>query len=745
MNITESTESRKLAAVMFTDIEGYTTMFHQDESNALNQIDLHRKDIENITSKHFGQIIQFYGDGSLVIFDSVVDAVKSAIEIQAVSTTQNLPVRIGIHLGDLIIKEGNVFGDVVNLTSRLQTIGVPGSIIVTRKIIDEVSNHPEITSERLGHYELKNVTEPLEVYAITGPGLNVPAKPIDQKKRSTWLIPFVFLLLALGGWYVFDQKAKNNLEESVRDEKIAVPPFENFTAEASFNPVAQMAAHWITTELIELAEANVVSYPSSSFYTNTAEASMPLEPHFGKQTGAVNIIRGAFSLTGQKKDSLVFWATIINSRTREPLPIEFDKAYCGADDPLTCIKQMSNQIKGFWRSKSDKVLSPPNYNAYKEYLLARNTWDGINDSIPEAHLREAIRLDPNFLDAYFLLLDMFYNQRLPEEASDTLLSMRNKFTDLTPRQENYLRYHEEDVKGRRVEAFKLFMNEYAIDPKDIFVNTSGMVMAQTYLNDPDRVIAFHEEINIDSMDLNTCPYCLERVMLVMQAYIAKGEIQKATAMAEKLKLHAIKRDDYHRLVEWYMFVGDTSSIENLLKRLSTTKLDRDYRYLAFVAGRQAALQGKIDLRNYYADRAITLYNGETSRALARAYMLKEDFERAKSVFREVLKKDSTDVRVYGDLGVVYARLGDRINAEAMITKLEEMKQPFDYGETTYMQGKIKAALNEKDEALRLLSRSIDEGMQFFNSVSFDGDPDLSNLHEHEEYKKIINRNRQLAN
>lgn len=269
-----------------------------------------------------------------------------------------------------------------------------------------------------------------------------------------------------------------------------------------------MTAHRITTELIELADANVVSYPSSLFYTNISEASMPLNIHFATQTGAVNIIKGAFSYTGSKQDSFVFWASIINTRTNEPLPIEFSKAYCGVEDPLACIRQMSNEIKGFWKSKGDKVLSPPNYNAYGAYLLARNSWDGLQDSIPEAHLRKSIALDPNFLDAYFLLADLFFNQGNHAEVSDTLQSLRKRFTNLTARQENYLLFLEEDLKGRRVKAYEYFMKEYAIDPKDIFVKTSAMVFAQTYLNDPLRVLALHKEIDIDSLDLTSCYYCL---------------------------------------------------------------------------------------------------------------------------------------------------------------------------------------------------------------------------------------------
>lgn len=741
----EQIETRKLAAVMFTDIEGYTSMFHDNETVAMGHIEQHRRTIQDITASHKGEVIQYYGDGSLIIFDSVINAVKSAIRIQEISKEQHLPVRIGIHLGDIVVKDGSIFGDVVNLAARLQEVGVPGSIVVSRKIFDELSNHPEISTSRLGLYELKNVQDRLELYAVTGPGLSIPPKPreVKRKKKIPVVLYIGFIAVAFLAWYIFRTISERRMHSAVRVEKIAVPPFENFTTLADYNPVSQMAAHWITTELVELADANVVSYPSSAFYTNTAEASMTIQKQFAKQTGAVNIIKGAFSLTGVKKDSLVFWASIFNMQTNEPLPIEFDKAYCDADDPLTCIRIMSNSIKGFWKSKNDKVLSPPTYDAYKAYMQARNTWDGLNDSVPEAYLREAIRLDPNFLDAYFLLLDLFYNRRNPKEAIDTLRSMRAKFTDLTPRQENYMLYHEEDLKGRRVQAFKHFLHEYAIDPKDIFVNTSGMVMALNYLNDPELVIEFHKEIDIDSLDLNTCAYCLERVMILLQAYTSTGRMDKAAEMADKLKLHAIKRDDFHRLVEWYIISGDTASVNQMLTKLKNVRLDRDYRYLAFVAGRQAQLKGDISLRNYYANMAIELYGKEPSRALARSYYLKDDLQNAKQIYFQVLKEDSTDIRVWGEIGLIYAREKNKQRAEAIIDKLEKMKGPFDYGETTYMQGRIKANLGDHTEAIRYLNKSLDEGQLFFNSVTFNGDPDLMVLNSEKNYQALLTRNRQF--
>jgi class 3 adenylate cyclase/tetratricopeptide (TPR) repeat protein len=737
----ETGEIRKLAAVMFTDIEGYTSMFHNNEVETLEKIHLHRDDISGVLRNHNGQLIQFYGDGSLTIFDSVVDAVRSAIEIQAITVKQNLPVRIGIHLGDIVVKGENIYGDVVNVASRIQGVGIPGSIVVSKKITDELANHPEIGFIRLGSYPLKNVEGLQDLYAITGENLSLPPKLIAQRRQKSRLLPFLMIVLMVVAaiWYVSRPDFFLKEDSSLLEEKIAVPPFENFTTDDAFNAVSQMAAHWITTELIELADANVVSYPSSAFYTNTSEASMPLKSGFARQTGAVNIIRGAFGFTGADKDSLVFWASIISTKTGEPLQVEFDKAYCDAVDPLTCIRQMSNEIKGYWKSKNDKVLSPPNYNAYKEYLLARETWDGPDDSIPEHHLRESIRLDPHFLDAYFLLMDHFYNQRNPQEAWDTLRSMQAKFTDLTPRQENYMMYLEEDLKGRRLSAFNHFMKEYAIDPKDIFVNTSAMVMAQIYLNDPDKVLLFFNEIDIDSLDLQECFYCLERVMLALQAYLLKGEEEKAKQMAEKVKMYAVKRDDYHRLVEWYIATNDTASVNSLLENLSTQDLDRDYRYLSFVAGRQAMLQGNIPLRNYYADMAIRLYGKGPTRNLARAYYLKDQLETSEKIYLELLKSDSSDARLYAELGLIYAKRREIAKAESMLRKIDQLKQPFDYGETPYMKGRIKAHLGDTRAAVQLLTQALDEGQLFFNSVTFDGDPDLLILKDDTNYRALVNR------
>src|SRR6187551_269335 len=169
-------EIRKLAAVMFTDIEGYTAFVQKDETAALRKVATHRKHLEQFTAEYNGKVIAFYGDGSLSIYDSALDAVQCGIAMQKAYREENpIPVRIGIHVGDIVLKDETVFGDGVNIASRLQTSGIPGSVYISERVNSELSNHPEIKTKSIGKKKLKNVTHPIEVFVVTNDGLAIPS------------------------------------------------------------------------------------------------------------------------------------------------------------------------------------------------------------------------------------------------------------------------------------------------------------------------------------------------------------------------------------------------------------------------------------------------------------------------------------------------------------------------------------------------------------------------------------------
>src|ERR1017187_5972630 len=159
--------SRQLSAIMFTDIEGYTATMHQNEQKAIVLRDRHRLILESEHRKFDGKIIQYYGDGTLSIFKSAVQAVECAVAMQQFfCQLPHVPVRIGLHIGDIIIIDTDVFGDGVNLASRIESLGVVGSVLISDKLNDELRNHPEFKTLSMGTYQFKNIEREVEVFAL---------------------------------------------------------------------------------------------------------------------------------------------------------------------------------------------------------------------------------------------------------------------------------------------------------------------------------------------------------------------------------------------------------------------------------------------------------------------------------------------------------------------------------------------------------------------------------------------------
>ncbi len=187
---------RLLAAIMFTDMVGYTALMQEDEHKAKQNRDRHRRVLQESVTSHQGKILQYYGDGTLCIFNSSIEAVDSAIRIQQeLQTEPNIPLRIGIHTADIVYDKEGVYGDGVNVASRIEGLAVAGSVLVSDKVFDDLKNHHEISTVSLGAFDLKNVKKPLEVYAISNKGLMVPtvdeikSQP-GEKEKSLAILPF---------------------------------------------------------------------------------------------------------------------------------------------------------------------------------------------------------------------------------------------------------------------------------------------------------------------------------------------------------------------------------------------------------------------------------------------------------------------------------------------------------------------------------------------------------------------------
>jgi class 3 adenylate cyclase/pimeloyl-ACP methyl ester carboxylesterase len=190
--------TRKLVAIMFSDIAGYTALMGEDEEIAIRALEHSRSVVRAQVEKHGGRLLEEIGDGTLSSFDSAVGAVECAREIQTiVGTEPSYDLRIGIHIGDVLISGNQVIGDGVNVASRIHGLADPGAICISDRVYDDVRNHPDLAAWPLGERDLKNVNRRVMVYILGSPA----AAPARASRGRRWAIAAAVLaLLGLGLW-----------------------------------------------------------------------------------------------------------------------------------------------------------------------------------------------------------------------------------------------------------------------------------------------------------------------------------------------------------------------------------------------------------------------------------------------------------------------------------------------------------------------------------------------------------------
>jgi TolB-like protein/class 3 adenylate cyclase len=201
----DGTEHRKLAAIMFTDMVGYSALAQRNEALALELLEEHRRLLRSVFPKHHGSEIKTIGDGFLVEFSSALAAVQCGIEIQEVIAKRNsinpaqgiFQVRIGIHAGDVVRRDDDVIGDGVNIAARIEPLAGAGGICISQQVFDQVENRIGKSLKRMGQVKLKNMIRPLEVYwvgyegAAPGPPDLVQANKSYETEKSIAVLPFL--------------------------------------------------------------------------------------------------------------------------------------------------------------------------------------------------------------------------------------------------------------------------------------------------------------------------------------------------------------------------------------------------------------------------------------------------------------------------------------------------------------------------------------------------------------------------
>lgn len=430
----------QLAAIMFTDIQGYTALMQKDEATALEFRNRHRNIFNSAIENHNGKILQYYGDGTLSTFQSAIDAVRCGIEMQlAFLEEPRMPVRIGIHTGDIIFTIDDIIGDGVNVASRIESLAIAGSIFVSEKVFDEIKNKPGIETVSVGEFEFKNIDRPIEVFAVANDGLEVPEKgqilngKLKVKKEQgggqawlkdramTWIVVALAVIVVVYLFYNSElfKSQTSSVDPGISEKSIAVLPFINDSDDSTNIYIINGMMEAILNNLQKIKDLRVISRTSVEKYRNNPKSI----PEIADELNVKYLLEGSGQKIGDQIRLSVqlidgpsdkhIWAEQYNREIIDIFGLQSEIAESVAGEIKVVITPEEKQRIG--KALTDDLI------AYDYYLKGRDALqpgkrESLNVAIP--WFVKAIEQDDEFGVAYaelaiaYYYMDLFKTEKL---------------------------------------------------------------------------------------------------------------------------------------------------------------------------------------------------------------------------------------------------------------------------------------------------------------------------------------------
>jgi len=531
-------QSRQLAAIMFTDIVGYTALMGKDEQKAFELLIKNRQLHKPIIEEFNGKWIKELGDGVIAIFSTVSDAVLAAIKIQEFCKAENdFQLRIGIHQGEIVLEDNDVFGDAVNIASRIQCVAMPGSIYVSEVIHNNVSNKNDIQTEFVKTETLKNVKEPVRIYRVRltdSDSIRFAGKKLLGKK--TLLITATCLLLLIPAYWVLNQlpkREKNNEPAAVEnpDRSIAVLPFVNISNDTSQEYFSDGLSEELRNLLAKVPQLKVIGRTSSFAFKGKNEDLRSI----GQQLNVSHLLEGSVRKEGNNirvtaqlikaSDGSHMWSETYNKDLKNIFQVQEEISIAVVQKlKIKLLERPAANISGTGNVEAYNLILEGNYyfdkldkenvakavDFYRQALAIDSTnaraWEKLADAysrqawqnyIDRAQGRKeaekaalkAIALDKNLAEGYVELGDHYlyseYNWKLAEENYLTALKLAPDNPDVLYSLGGGLYF----ALGKWDEAIRLMKRSIELDPlKPISHLNMGNIL--THAGRPGEAIAY---------------------------------------------------------------------------------------------------------------------------------------------------------------------------------------------------------------------------------------------------------------
>ena len=408
--------TRRLAAIMFTDTVGYTKLMGENEQKALRILRKNRQLHKSIIRKHHGKWLKEMGDGTLASFKTTSDAVYCAGELMKNCKMAGITLRIGMHQGEIVEEDGDVFGDGVNVASRIEPLAEPGQILVSGPIHRNVKNKDGITTTFLKETELKNVDEPVRIFTldvdvnqITNHVFQAPLK--NRKKYLGITVGLVLLSLIIFLAYRY-LPVKSSEKKEVIENSIAVLPFSNRSNREEDLPFTEGIQDEIRSRLAKISSLRVLPRSSVQAHKIPNKGSQDI----GKELDVSYLLEGSVQRANDYVRIIVGLIDTHSNRQVWSESYDVNLAPVNILDIQTEIAKKTASLLGAVISEveMDRIArrSTENYQAYDYYLRAFKLSNLMveasreNSEVARKFYQEAIALDANYALAHAMLSDI---------------------------------------------------------------------------------------------------------------------------------------------------------------------------------------------------------------------------------------------------------------------------------------------------------------------------------------------------
>jgi adenylate cyclase len=435
--VSDNTEQRKLAAIMFTDMVGYSALSQRDDKLALELLEEHRQLLREILPRFHGTEIKTIGDAFLVEFNSALEAAQCAIEIQRtlakrnhdVTAERRIELKIGIHIGDVVHRGGDVYGDGVNIASRIEPLAGAGGICVSMDVERQIRNAVETRFEKLAPTELKNISLPMDLFRIVLPweqrsaGVTKPEAgswPSGRKFATAGIALLLLSLIGIAWWWTTQSRraspspAAPSAVHAADQKSIAVLPFVDMSQAKDQEYFCDGISEEILDALAKVEGLRVVARTSSfSFKGKNADVG-----EIAQKLNVRNVLEGSLRREGSRirisaqlidtRDGFHLWSETYERELQELFAMQ---------DEITRAIVNALKIK---LAVAVPVHKQPNTQAYDLYLKGRyflNKKTGADTTRAIDYFQQALAKDPNDALAYAGLSDCYSSLTFPLGAA----------------------------------------------------------------------------------------------------------------------------------------------------------------------------------------------------------------------------------------------------------------------------------------------------------------------------------------